>query len=222
MASAKFSLVDGEPARLVVEWRGMYRDLVVTLDGRELARQPALDENDIFAVDVDAKRVIFRRLKAGLEARVDGRILEGSASHPVTEARMAIRGAALLVALQPAYTLSIWVYAGLAIGYPRGDGEVLSLAALAALGVVSLVLARLIVARSSVAAFTSLPIIVVHGVLVVGMTLRLQEPLGAVAIGVLQMAAFVACLLVPLAVRVLEAHQRASAVGGASSTAATR
>jgi hypothetical protein len=222
VGTQRFSLGDGEPARLAVQWRGLYRDLVVTLDDRQLARHASLEENDIFAFDVDDKRVIIRRLKAGLEARIDARILEGSASHPVTEAKMAIRGAALLVALQPAYTLGVWLYAGLAVGYPRTDGETVGLAALAALGLVSLVLAPMILARSSASALTSLPVIVVHGLLLVGMTLRLDEPLGAVGIGVMELGAFVACLVMPLSVRILEAHQRASAVGGASSTAATR
>jgi hypothetical protein len=222
MSSARFSLVDGEPARMLVEWRGMYRDLVVTLDGREIAKHAALEENDIFAVDADGKRVIFRRLKPGLEARIDARILEGSASHPVTEAKMAIRGAALLVALQPAYTLGVWLYAGLARGYPSSDGEAMALAALAALGLVSLVLAPMILARSIAAALTSLPIIVVHGVLLVGMTSRLNEALAAIGMAVMAAVAFFACLIMPLSVRILEAHQRASAVGGTSSPAATR
>ncbi len=201
----------------------MYRDVVVTLDGKEIAKHPALDENDILAADLgEGKHVIFRRLKRGLEAPVDARVLEGSASHPITEARLAIRGAALLVALQPAYVLGVWLYAGLAIGYPRDDGEVIFTAALAALGAVSLVFAPLIAARSSVSALTCLPVIVAHGFLASGMALRLNEPLGAVGIAVMEMGAFVACLVVPLSVRVLEAHQRANAVGGAASTAATR
>ena len=141
--SSWFALVDGERPRLEVAWP-FGREVVARLDGAEIARM-APPAEDFVAFDVDGQRVIVRRAKQGLEARVGERILEGSPTHPDAEARALVRAAAIAVALQPACFAGVWLHSARAEGWPYSDNERVVAAALVALGVVSLVLAWRIV-----------------------------------------------------------------------------
>lgn len=226
MSEQRFSLVDGEPAHLVVRYHGMYKDVVVSLGGVELARTPELPENEIIGVDVDKLRVIIRRVPQGLEARVDQRILEGSATHPVAKARGTIHVAALLVALQPASVVGVWLQAGRARGWPSTDAEVLTLAALATLGLVSLVLAWRIARRSSAASLTAVALALVHTPLAARLAWSFDEKVATGSLVALGATTVIACIAAPLSMNELRARERTSAVGaagaagGASTTAA--
>ena len=69
MARTKFSLVDGEPARLVVEYRAMYKDLFIT-ESRHHTTFVNLANNYAPREEVKARLEELSRQEAEIVARL--------------------------------------------------------------------------------------------------------------------------------------------------------
>lgn len=108
MASKSFALVEGEPKRLELEWRGRFKDLVVVLDGVQLNAEP-FSQSEVTQGQVlplpDGSHLIVAREKSQLEVTRNGTPLPGSATHPQTQAR----GAAIILWLIAGLTLMLGI-----------------------------------------------------------------------------------------------------------------
>lgn len=104
MASKSFALVEGEPERLELKWRGRLKDLVVLFDGVQLNAEPfsqaEVNQGQVVTLP-DGSRLIVARDKNQLQVTRDGSPVPGSATHPKTQAR----GASTI----------LWVIAGLTL-----------------------------------------------------------------------------------------------------------
>ena len=98
MPKRNYALHDGGPNRIEVAWRGIFKDVVVTFDGKEILRfadRKALDVGGSYQLEdgatlnVTFKKASFGSSNAGLSVTRDGKPLPGSAGDPNVEARAA-------------------------------------------------------------------------------------------------------------------------------------
>ena len=89
MPSKKYSLQEGEPERLEISWKGLWKNLTVRVDGRvvgTVADSKALQfEDNVFALpDGSQLRVALKKgfLNAGLSVTRDGQAVPGSFEDP--------------------------------------------------------------------------------------------------------------------------------------------
>lgn len=102
MPRKKFALDEGGPQRVQIEWKHVWKDITICIDGLELARLPGKTElNNGRTVTLDdgtkVKVALTKGLFPELEVSRDGYPLPGSPTDPRTRIKTAV-GVALFVA----------------------------------------------------------------------------------------------------------------------------
>jgi hypothetical protein len=96
MPELKYALESGGPERLVITWKGMFKDFAIQLDGAEVGTVPdqkALKEGEEFSLpDGSTLKVQLVQKLTGSELQVlrDGEPLPGSASDPKVRLKWAV------------------------------------------------------------------------------------------------------------------------------------
>ncbi|WP_372368610.1 hypothetical protein [Candidatus Uabimicrobium sp. HlEnr_7] len=95
MPSKKFSLADGEPQRLEISWKGVWKNISIKLDSQEIgtiANMKELKKGKDFDLGDDSKlsiQLINKFMGAQLQVLVNGENIPGSGTHPADQLKTA-------------------------------------------------------------------------------------------------------------------------------------